>query len=65
MLFAQTARVPGLALEYPILASLEPWALVLTVAAMLMLLRYRFGMITTLGACAIAGLIIHFTGQYL
>jgi chromate transporter len=65
MLFAETIRVPGLALEYPILASLEPWALVLTIAAMLMLLRYRFGMITTLGTCAIAGLIIHFAGQYL
>lgn len=65
MLFAETARVPGLALEYPIFRSLEPWALVLTVAAMLMLLRYRFSVITTLGACATAGLIIHFVSQYL
>jgi chromate transporter len=64
MLFAKTARVPGLALEYPILTSLEPWALVLTAAAMLMLLRYRFGTITTLGTCAIAGLIIYFARQY-
>ena len=62
MLFHTTARVPGLALEYPILASLDPWALALAAAAMLALFRFRIGVIATLAACSLAGLALHFAG---
>lgn len=45
-------------LEIPVLASVQPWALLLTVAAMLMIFGLRWSMLRTLGVCAAAGLLL-------
>ncbi|MCW3476372.1 chromate efflux transporter [Limobrevibacterium gyesilva] len=45
----------GLALDIPVLGSLDPFASVLAVAAALALLRFRIGVIPTLLGCSIAG----------
>jgi chromate transporter len=45
----------GLSPDLPVLASLDWRAALLSVAAMLALLRFKIGMIPTLAACAVAG----------
>jgi chromate transporter len=45
----------GLRVELPILASLDPWALALSLVAVLAIFRFRAGMIPTLLGCAVAG----------
>jgi chromate transporter len=52
----------GLAFERPVLASVDPWALALCVAAIIAIFRFKVGMITTLLACCGAGIILHLTG---
>jgi chromate transporter len=59
-LFRSTAHVPGLALEYPIIASIDPWALGLSVAAIVLLFWLRQGAIITLTGCSLIGATIHF-----
>jgi len=46
----------------PNLASLNVAALLLSVAAMLALFRFKIGMIPTLIGCSIAGIVFHFAG---
>jgi len=48
--------------DLPVLSSVDPWAFTLAVAAMLATLRFKVGLFTTLGACAIAGLALHGAG---
>ena len=52
----------GLAFDRPILASVDPWALALSVAAIVAIFRFKVGMITTLLACSAVGILLHLAG---
>ncbi|SEP43178.1 chromate transporter [Methylobacterium sp. ap11] len=51
-----------LRLDVPVAASLDPWALVLALAATVAVFRFRAGMIPVLGACAAAGVGLRLAG---
>src|SRR5205807_947789 len=61
-LFREQARVPGLALELPVLPSIDPWFLLLSAVAMLALFRFKAGMIPTLAGCSAAGIVLYLMG---
>jgi chromate transporter len=63
-MFRETAPVHsyGLAFERPVLTSVDPWALALSIAAIVAIFRFRVGMITTLAACSVTGVILHLMG---
>ncbi|WP_316857473.1 MULTISPECIES: chromate efflux transporter [Ralstonia] len=63
-LFAQVdvKHAYGLTLQLPVLSSLDPWSLLLSVVAMLMLFRFKAGMITTLATCCAAGIAFYLLG---
>ncbi|CAB3789744.1 putative chromate transport protein [Paraburkholderia ultramafica] len=63
-LFGQVnvVRAFGMVLQVPELASVNRWALVLSLAAMLALFRFKAGMMATLAGCCAAGMIIHSVG---
>jgi chromate transporter len=44
------------------LASVDPWALALTLAAAIAIFRFKAGMIATLAACCAAGTVLHLLG---
>jgi chromate transporter len=46
----------------PVLHSLDPWALLLSLAAMIAIFRFKAGMIPTLLACSAAGVLLHLVG---
>ena len=48
--------------DVPVLASLNPWALALSLAALVAVFRFRVGLIPTLAACSVAGILLHLTG---
>ena len=52
----------GAAFDAPVPSSLDPWAAALSIAAMIAIFRYRVGMIPVLGGCALAGILLHFSG---
>ena len=52
----------GLSFDVPVLASLDPWAILLSIAAMIAIFRFKAGMIPTLLACSAAGLLLHLAG---
>jgi chromate transporter len=52
----------GFAFDMPVLASVEPWALALAVAAVIAIFRFKVGMITTLLVCSAVGIGLHFVG---
>jgi len=52
----------GLSFDVPVPASLDPWALGLSVAAAVAIFRFKAGMIPTLLACAGAGVAMGFGG---
>jgi chromate transporter len=54
-----TFRGFGLALDVPVLASLDAWALALSLAAIIAIFGLRAGMIPTLLACSAAGVMLH------
>jgi chromate transporter len=58
-LFARTLTPTNLAMELPDPASLQPAALLLSAAALLMALRFRLGIGWLLGGCALAGVLLH------
>ena len=62
--FSQTRpiRAMGIGFDAPVPASLDPWALALSAAAMLAIFRFRAGMIPTLLACAMGGAALHLLG---
>jgi len=62
--FRQTVpfRQYGLSFDMPVAASIDPWAAALSLAAMVAILRFKVGMITTLVACTAAGLVLHVLG---
>lgn len=63
-IFRQTVPVErfGLSFEAPLLGSVDPWALVLSLAAAIAIFRFKAGMLQTLAACAIAGVLLHAAG---
>ncbi len=50
----------GLSFDAPVPSSLDPWALALSIAALVMIFRLKVGMIPTMLACAGAGVALHF-----
>ena len=46
----------------PVLASVEPWALALSAAAIVAIFRFKVGMITTLLVCSGVGIGLHLVG---
>jgi chromate transporter len=58
----QRVRTVGLYFDAPVLGSLDPWALALSVAAMLAIFRFKAGMIQTLLACSVVGVLLHLLG---
>jgi chromate transporter len=62
--FRQTWPVRGVGLQFdaPVLASVDVWALLLSVAAVIAMFRFKVGMIPTLAACSAAGVALYLTG---
>jgi chromate transporter len=55
-------RAAGMILQVPVLRSVNLWSLILSLAAMLALFRFRLGMVTTLTGCCAIGVVIDFAG---
>jgi chromate transporter len=55
-------RSYGLSFDMPVLASVDPWALGLSIAAIIAIFRFKIGMITTLLACSAVGIVLHLAG---
>jgi chromate transporter len=55
-------RLFPLSFDAPRLSSVDPWALFLSVAAIVAIFRLKVGMIPTLIGCCSAGLILYFAG---
>jgi chromate transporter len=45
-----------------VIGTFEPWAILLSVAAMIAIFRFKAGMIPTLLACSTAGVLLHLGG---
>lgn len=58
----QPVRGFGVDFDAPVPSSVDPWALILSVAAMIALFRFRAGMLPTLAASAVAGIALHLAG---
>ena len=61
---ARPVAAMGLWFDAPVLSSLDPWALALSVAAIIAIFRFKAGMIPTLLACAGAGVLLHLAGAF-
>jgi chromate transporter len=64
-IFRQTVPVRGygFAFNLPTLASVDPWALLLSVAAVLAIFRFKAGLLQTLAASAAAGVALYLAGM--
>jgi chromate transporter len=52
----------GLSVDVPIISSLDPWALALSVAAVIAIFRFKAGMIQTLLASSAVGVLLYLGG---
>src|SRR5256885_2092859 len=52
----------GIGFDMPVLASVNPWALVLSLAAIVAIFRFKTGTIQTLAACSGAGILLCLAG---
>ncbi len=52
----------GLAFDMPVLASVNPWAFALSLAAIVAIFRFKTGTIQTLAACSTAGIVLYLAG---
>ena len=52
----------GLSFDVPVISSIDPWALLLSAAAMVAIFRFKTGMIQTLLACSVAGIVLYLAG---
>jgi len=52
----------GFSFEAPVPASVDLWALALSVAAAVAIFRFKTGMIPTLAACCVAGVVLYLLG---
>ena len=59
---ADPVRVYGLTFDMPVPASADPWALALSIAAIVAIFRFKAGTIQTLLACSAAGIALHLLG---
>ena len=57
-----SVRLFPLSFDAPRLSSVDPWALVLSVAAIVAIFRFKIGMIPTLIGCCSTGLLLYFAG---
>jgi chromate transporter len=55
-------RTLGLSFDAPVLTSVQPWAVGLSLAAMLAVFRFKVGMLATLAGCSLAGVILYIAG---
>lgn len=55
-------RVGPIGFDAPVLASIDPWALTLAVAAVIAVIGLRAGVITTLLAASVSGICLHLAG---
>jgi chromate transporter len=55
-------RTGPFAFNFPVLSSLDPWALGLSVAAAVAIFRFKAGMILTLASSCAAGVILYLAG---
>jgi chromate transporter len=53
----------GLAFDVPVLASINPWAVVLSFAAVIAIFRFKAGMPQTLLVCSALGIALHLMGM--
>jgi chromate transporter len=65
--FRQTVAVETFpfAFEAPILTSVDPWALLLALAAAIAIFRFKAGMLVTLAACCLIGIALYVVGAIL
>src|SRR6478752_3473873 len=63
-IFAQVQPIRAFPLSFdaPNFVTVDPWALVLSVAAAIAIFRFKVGMIPTLAACCIAGVVLYLVG---
>jgi chromate transporter len=63
-IFRETWPVRGFGFSFdaPVLASVDPWALLLSAAAVVAMFRFKAGMIPTLAACSAAGVALYLLG---
>ena len=52
----------GFGFDMPVLASVDPWALVLSAAALVAIFRFKVGTMQVLAACSAAGILLYLTG---
>jgi chromate transporter len=52
----------GIGFDAPVLASINIWATVLSAAAVTAVFRFKAGMLPTLAACSLAGVVLHLAG---
>src|SRR5712672_3468000 len=52
----------GLSFDVPVLSSIDPWALALSVAAMIAIFRFKIGAMQILAACSVAGILLYLAG---
>jgi chromate transporter len=52
----------GFSFERPVLSSVNPWALLLALGAIVAMFRFQAGMIATLAACSAAGVVLYLAG---
>jgi chromate transporter len=59
---AQRVKGYGFAFDLPVPSSLDPWALALSVAAVIAIFRFKAAMIPTLLACSATGVLLYLAG---
>jgi len=52
----------GFGFEMPVPASLNPWALILSLAALVAMFRFKVGTVQVLAACSLAGVMLYLAG---
>src|SRR5215208_524268 len=60
-----SVRGYGLNFDMPVLTSVNAWALLLSLAAILAIFRFKIGMIPTLAGCCVAGIALYLLGLQL
>jgi chromate transporter len=55
-------RIFPLSFDAPVVSSVDPWALTLSVAAGIAIFRFKAGMIPVLAGCCAAGVILFLAG---
>jgi chromate transporter len=61
---ARHQRGLGFSFDIPVLATIDVWAVLLSIAAIVAIFRFNIGTIQTLLACSAAGLLLHLAGAF-